>query len=291
MRRRLEDLARPAVAPSILAADLAHLGDEIARVEAAGAVLLHVDVMDGYFARNLSFGPLILEAVRGVTDLVLNVHLMVEDPGRFIESFAAAGADVLTFHVETVTDPASLAGRIHARGCSAGAALNVDGPSRRPHPEATRGESLSESQSFCASPSIMAAIGDLPNDVPMFRGAGLGIAMGHARRRQTLCCCRDDLVGGGGLRSRHGALRPRSLELKVTRCCLRRGRGAMATHGASRHTPSSCWPRLLRFAAGKVGIVVAQSHLANRGSNATRTGDYAYICTFHPTMKATLLVK
>jgi ribulose-phosphate 3-epimerase len=128
MRRSLEDLPRPAVAPSILAADLAHLGDEIARVEAAGADLLHVDIMDGHFVRNLSFGPRILESVRAVTKLFINAHLMVEDPGQFVEPLAAAGADTLTFHVETVTDPASLASRIRALGCSAGAALDIDSP-------------------------------------------------------------------------------------------------------------------------------------------------------------------
>ena len=128
MRRSLEALRRPAVAASILAADLAHLGDEIARVEAAGVDLLHVDIMDGHFVGNLSFGPRILESVRAVTKLLINAHLMVKDPGQFVEALAAAGADTLTFHVETVADPASLADRIHALGCSAGGALDIDGP-------------------------------------------------------------------------------------------------------------------------------------------------------------------
>jgi len=116
------------VAPSILAADFAHLADEIARVEEAGADLLHLDVMDGHFVPNLTIGPAIVEKIRPVTNLLLDVHLMIEEPARYIQAFAEAGADVITFHAEVVGDPEALAQRIHELGCEAGVTMNPDGP-------------------------------------------------------------------------------------------------------------------------------------------------------------------
>jgi ribulose-phosphate 3-epimerase len=88
------------VAPSILSADFSRLGDEIRAVEAAGADLIHVDVMDGHFVPNITIGPLVVEAVRKVTKLPLDVHLMIENPERYVADFAKAGADYLTVHVE-----------------------------------------------------------------------------------------------------------------------------------------------------------------------------------------------
>ena len=116
------------MAPSILAADFAHLADEIARVEEAGADLLHLDVMDGHFVPNLTIGPAIVEKIRPVTNLLLDVHLMIEEPARYIQAFAEAGADVITFHAEVVGDPEALAQRIHELGCEAGVTMNPDGP-------------------------------------------------------------------------------------------------------------------------------------------------------------------
>ncbi len=134
MRRAISDLPRPAIAPSLLASDFAHLADEIARVEAAGADLLHVDVMDGHFVPNLTIGPVVVERIRGLTDLWLDVHLMLEEPARYIQAFADAGADALTFHAEVVGDPEALAGRIHDLGCAAGVTENPDTPIERVRP-------------------------------------------------------------------------------------------------------------------------------------------------------------
>ncbi|MFA6431599.1 MAG: ribulose-phosphate 3-epimerase [Candidatus Margulisiibacteriota bacterium] len=88
------------IAPSILSADFSSLGEEIARVEKAGADLIHIDVMDGHFVPNITIGPLIVKACRKITKLPLDVHLMIESPDRFIPDFAKAGADIITIHVE-----------------------------------------------------------------------------------------------------------------------------------------------------------------------------------------------
>ena len=90
------------IAPSILSADFSRLGDEIRAVEAAGADYIHIDVMDGHFVPNITIGPLIVEAARRVTSLPLDVHLMIENPDRYIPDFAAAGADIIVVHAEAV---------------------------------------------------------------------------------------------------------------------------------------------------------------------------------------------
>src|SRR4051812_12036407 len=88
------------IAPSILAADFARLGEHVKEAEAAGADRIHVDVMDGHFVPNISMGPLVVKAIRPVTRLPLEVHLMIEDPDRYLDAFAEAGADTLQVHVE-----------------------------------------------------------------------------------------------------------------------------------------------------------------------------------------------
>src|SRR3972149_293160 len=120
--------SRPVVLPSLLACDFGHLAREIAAVEQAGALALHLDVMDGRFVPNISFGLPIVEAVRQATDLPLDVHLMIEEPARYIEEFRAAGADMLTIHVEAVEDPRPVLERIRALGASAGLSLNPPTP-------------------------------------------------------------------------------------------------------------------------------------------------------------------
>lgn len=111
---------------SILSADFARLGEEIAVCESAGADWIHVDVMDGHFAPNITMGPFIVEACRRITKLPLDVHLMIEKPERYLEAFAKAGASGLTVHVETCPDLPGTLKQIKALGCEAGAVLNPE---------------------------------------------------------------------------------------------------------------------------------------------------------------------
>ncbi|MGQ0812181.1 MAG: ribulose-phosphate 3-epimerase [Nitrospiraceae bacterium] len=112
------------IAPSILSADFARLADEVACVERGGADLLHIDVMDGHFVPNLTVGPPIVEALRKVTKLPLDVHLMMTNPDSFIPEFAEAGADYLTVHVETCPHLHRTVQLIKERGVKAGVTLN-----------------------------------------------------------------------------------------------------------------------------------------------------------------------
>ena len=118
----------PLIAPSILSADFTRLGEQIAAVETAGADWIHVDVMDGHFVPNLTMGPFIVEHVRRITRLPIDVHLMVENPGALLEPFARAGATNLTIHVETSPDAGELLSRIRSLGCCPGLTLNPATP-------------------------------------------------------------------------------------------------------------------------------------------------------------------
>ena len=121
-------MSRIVIAPSILSADLARLGDEIARCEAGGADWIHVDVMDGRFVPNLTFGARVIEAVRRVTSLPIDVHLMVVEPERYFDDFVAAGATGLTIHPEVSPHLHRQLARIRELGCAAGAAVNPSTP-------------------------------------------------------------------------------------------------------------------------------------------------------------------
>ncbi|MGH9748373.1 MAG: ribulose-phosphate 3-epimerase [Candidatus Polarisedimenticolia bacterium] len=118
----------PALAPSILSADFARLGEEIAAAGKGGAGLLHLDVMDGHFVPNLTIGPPVVASVDRVTDLPLDVHLMIERPDSFIESFARAGADMISVHQEAVPHLHRTVGLIRDCGASPGVALNPSTP-------------------------------------------------------------------------------------------------------------------------------------------------------------------
>jgi len=116
------------IAPSLLSADFARLAEEVAAVKAAGADWLHVDVMDGHFVPNITIGPLVVKALRKVTDLTLDVHLMIENPDQYIQDFADAGADIITVHAEACTHLHRTLGAIRATGKRAGVALNPHTP-------------------------------------------------------------------------------------------------------------------------------------------------------------------
>jgi ribulose-phosphate 3-epimerase len=112
------------ISPSILSADFTQLGDQIKQAEDAGVDWVHIDVMDGHFVPNISMGPFIVETCRRVTELPLDVHLMIEKPERYLEDFARAGADYLTVHIETCPEMKGTQAQIHKLGCKAGITLN-----------------------------------------------------------------------------------------------------------------------------------------------------------------------
>lgn len=114
------------IAPSILSADFGCLAEQLAEVEKAGAHLIHVDVMDGHFVPNITIGPVVVKGVKKHTALPLDVHLMIDNPGQYIEPFRAAGADIITFHVEAVLDILELVNEVKALGAKAGLAISPD---------------------------------------------------------------------------------------------------------------------------------------------------------------------
>lgn len=126
----MSDLAQPRIriAPSLLAADFACLRDELQRIEAAGADMLHLDVMDGHYVPNISFGIPVIEKLRPVSRLFFDTHLMIREPARYADAFIKAGADSITFHTEVVAEPRRLIDHLRAAGKVVGVSLNPGTP-------------------------------------------------------------------------------------------------------------------------------------------------------------------
>ncbi len=123
--------AMPIVAPSVLGADFGHLADEIASAESAGIRFYHLDIMDGHFVPNISFGPGIVKTINGLTDKFLDCHLMLSEPEKYFEPFVKAGGDSVTFHLEVHPDPVPQARILHDLKVGAGISINPDMPVER----------------------------------------------------------------------------------------------------------------------------------------------------------------
>ena len=122
------------ISPSLLAADFCQLGSQITEVAAAGAELLHLDVMDGKMVPNISFGVPVIESLRGKSELLFDVHLMIDRPLFYTPAFVKAGADHITFHIESSDDPVKTIECIHAHGCTAGMSLRPGTPAEELFP-------------------------------------------------------------------------------------------------------------------------------------------------------------
>ena len=116
------------ISPSLLAADFTQLREEVTKIEKAGAAMLHLDVMDGIFVPNMSFGMPVIESLRSVSPIIFDVHLMITEPHRYIERFAEAGADIITFHYESNSDVASTIAQIKKAGKRASISISPDTP-------------------------------------------------------------------------------------------------------------------------------------------------------------------
>jgi ribulose-phosphate 3-epimerase len=119
-------LARPTIriAPSLLAADFSQLAAEVARIEMGGAEVLHLDVMDGHFVPNISFGPAVIADLRACSRMYFDTHLMIEEPARYAEAFAKAGCDLITFHIEVTDAPREVIKEIRRHGKAVGVSIN-----------------------------------------------------------------------------------------------------------------------------------------------------------------------
>ena len=114
------------ISPSLLAADFTRLNQELADIKAGGAEMIHLDVMDGHFVPNISFGMPVINALKKVSDLIFDVHIMISNPQQYLEELKKSGADIVTFHLEANGDPSETIDKIHALGMKAGIAISPD---------------------------------------------------------------------------------------------------------------------------------------------------------------------
>ncbi len=130
MNLRREELLRnrPLIAPSMLKCDFGNLQRDMELLEQAGTPLIHLDVMDGHFVPNLSYGPMVIERMRELTSLPMEAHLMISDPARYLNDYLQAGCDMITFHIEAVPEPRELLDRIHENNCLTGLTINPGTP-------------------------------------------------------------------------------------------------------------------------------------------------------------------
>lgn len=124
----------PVIAPSMLKCDFGNLHQEVARLDQAGFPLLHLDVMDGHFVDNLSYGPMVIRSMRQLTETPFDAHLMISDPAKYLSEYLAAGCEAITFHLEAVPDPGELLTEIRGHDVVAGLAINPDTPIEQAEP-------------------------------------------------------------------------------------------------------------------------------------------------------------